>query len=136
MNLTPALLGLALYILIWQKLPEWGTLFNTILSKMPRPIQTLYRDWQCPYCVGFWFGLALHAVTGIWTLPALIELSTHWGALGIVSAWFLDALATGTLILVGKMTIDAMSFAAIKGVLLRTEFMASQKDTGKSDTKT
>lgn len=129
MNITPALVGLALYILVWQKLPEWGTLFTTVLSKMPQPVQTLYKDWQCPYCVGFWLGLSLHAATGIWTLPALAELPAYWGITGLIIAWFFDALVTGTLILMGKLAIDAVSFVAIKGVVARTEFMAQMKSS-------
>lgn len=127
MNITTPLIGLALYILIWQKLPEWGTLFNTVLGKMPKPIRVLYKDWHCPYCVGFWMGLALHAVTGLWTLPALADLPTYWGRFGIPVGWFLDALVTGTLMLIGKLAIDAISLPAIKGVVQREAFMESRK---------
>ena len=64
MSFHLALMGISLYILIWEKLPEWGTWFNALLAKLPQPLQTLYQQWRCAYCAGFWIALALHAVTG------------------------------------------------------------------------
>ena len=108
LNFTNVILGIALYILIWESLPEWGGWFNAILKKMPVPFQSLYEMWRCAYCVGFWMGLGLHATTGIWTLPALAELPAYWGHAAPVISWFLDALATATLIYVGKLIIDVI----------------------------
>jgi hypothetical protein len=122
MNVTLAVLGLSLYILIWEKLPEWGGWFNAALKRLPGPLQTLYEQWRCPYCVGFWTALVLHAVTGIWTLAALAELPAYWGAAAPVIAWFFDALATATLIYVGKISIEAIGLPAMKGYMMKKEF--------------
>jgi hypothetical protein len=127
MTITNALIGLALYLLIWEKLPHWGSWFNATLRRLPRPLQTLYEQWRCPYCVGFWMALVLHAVTGQWTLPALAELPSYLGPAAVFVGWFLDALATGTLILVGKLLVDAIGLPAIKGHVLKEEFMKTKQ---------
>lgn len=129
MNPTPAILGIALYILIWEKLPEWGSWFNALLNRLPRPLQTLYEQWRCPYCVGFWMGLALHGATGLWTLPALAELPAFWGPAAPWIGWGLDALATGTLMLVGKIALEAIGLPAMKGYMMKTEFMEYRQST-------
>ena len=36
MDFTTSLLGFALYLLIWEKLPDWGTWFTTFLRALPR----------------------------------------------------------------------------------------------------
>ncbi|MCZ4279615.1 hypothetical protein O4H49_02420 [Kiloniella laminariae] len=123
MNFTPALVGFALYILIWEKLPEWGNWFNWILQRLPKPLQTLYAQWRCPYCVGFWMALALHGATGLWTLPALANLPGFWGSAAPLVGWFLDALATATLILICKLTLEAIGLPAMKAHSMRQEFM-------------
>jgi hypothetical protein len=128
MDFTPAIIGLAAYLLVWEKLPTWGTWFNATLKRLPTPLQTLYEQWRCPYCVGFWMGLAIHAATGLWSLPALAQMPEYWGAIGMPVSWFLDALATGTLILIGKLTLDAISLPAIKGHVQREAFMKSLAD--------
>ena len=128
MNVTNALIGLALYLLIWEKLPTWGTWFNAILSRLPKPLQTLYEQWRCPYCVGFWMALALHALTGLWTLPSLASMPEHLGPVTPFIAWFCDALVTGTLMLVGKLALDAIARPAIMGHQFKEAFMASLKD--------
>lgn len=136
MNFTTALLGVALYILIWEKLPEWGGWFNAILRKLPEPLQSLYEQWRCPYCVGFWMGLALHAITGVWTLPALAELPAYWGPAAPALGWFLDALATATLIYAGKIILDAIGLPAMKGFMMKDDFMKSfDGDTDASEEK-
>ncbi len=122
MDLTTTLIGFSFYILIWEKLPEWGTWFNALLKWLPRPIQALYEQWRCPYCVGFWMALALHAATGLWTLPVLENLPLFWGALGPVIGWFLDALATGILILICKLSLDAIGLPAMKAYMMKAEF--------------
>lgn len=125
MNITLALIGVSLYILIWEKLPEWGNWFNTGLKWLPAPLQSLYEQWRCAFCVGFWMGLALHAVTGHWTLPALSTLPSFWGA--PVIGWFLDALVTATLIYVGKFIVDAVSWPAMRGYQMKQEFLRNRK---------
>ena len=127
MNLTPALLGIALHILIWEKLPEWGGWFNALLARLPAPLQTLYEQWRCPYCAGFWIGLALHAATGLWTLPALAELPAFWGAAAPALGWTLDALATATVILTGRIALEAVGLPAMKGFMMKGEFMKNLK---------
>ena len=128
MTITNALIGLALYVLIWMKLPEWGTWFNAILKRLPAPLQTLYEQWRCPYCVGFWMALVLHALTGTWTIPGLADMPAFLGPAAQPIGWFFDALATGTLMLFGKLALDAIGLPAIKGHQLREDFMKSLKD--------
>lgn len=123
-NLELALMGLALHILIWSKLPEWGTWFSKLIGLLPKPLRQLYEDWQCPYCFGFWAALALHGLTGIQTLPALFGTS-HLGLAGIIIAWFLDALATATLIYFGSHLLGTLSWGAAKGYFAAQEFKAS-----------
>ena len=125
MNFTPALIGLAAYTLIWEKLPTWGTWFNAILTRLPRPPQTLYEQWRCPFCVGFWMGLVIHAATGLWSLPTLAQLPAYWGVFALPLGWTLDALATGTLMLIGKIALDAIGLPAMKSHMMRDEFMKS-----------
>ncbi|MEE8555794.1 MAG: hypothetical protein V3T00_08025, partial [bacterium] len=83
MNLELALIGLAVHILVWDKLPEWGDWFPKLISVLPRPLRGLYEGWQCPYCFGFWIAIALHAITGIQTLPALSAMPAYWGLAGL-----------------------------------------------------
>lgn len=127
MNITLALVGLSLYILIWEKLPEWGTWFNRGLNRLPKALQTLYEQWRCAFCVGFWIGLVLHLVTGLWTLPALSALPGYWGSAAPVIGWFLDALATATLIYLGKFIVDAVGWPALQGYLMKQEFLKNRK---------
>ena len=102
------LMGLAIYLLFWDKLPSWGTWFNWTLDKMPRPAQYLYKKWNCAYCSGFWIGLALHGATGIWFLPDLQSLPNYWGLAGPVIGWLLDALAVATVVLISKILMDVL----------------------------
>lgn len=106
MHIEIPLLGLALYLLFWDKLPNWGTLFNRILERMPGFVQYLYKKWHCAYCSGFWLGIVLHATTGIWFLETLQTLPDFWGPAGVYVGWFLDALATATAIFISKMLMD------------------------------
>ena len=108
MNYEIPLMGLAIYLLFWDKLPQWGTWFNWILAKMPRPIQYLYEAWKCPYCSGFWLGLALHATTGLWFLPKLAYLPGYWAPVDPIIGWFLDALSVGLVVLVSKFFVDVL----------------------------
>ena len=106
MHIEIPLLGLALYLLFWDKLPNWGTWFNWIVGHMPRCVQYLYTKWHCAYCSGFWLGLALHGITGMWFLPELQTLPHYWGPAGPFIGWFLDALAVATVIFISKTLFD------------------------------
>jgi hypothetical protein len=105
------LLGLAIYLLFWDKLPSWGTWFNRILDKMPGFIKYLYKCWNCAYCSGFWIALALHWATGIWFIDQLQTLPSFWVPLDGVVGCFLDALAAATVIYVAKTFIDLLKAA-------------------------
>ncbi|MES0882451.1 hypothetical protein [Roseibium sp. SCP14] len=117
------LVGTAIHILVWEKLPEWGTWFQTLLRLLPQPLQTLYEQWRCPYCAGFWIALALHAVTGFWTIPALADLPSYLGLFREPVAWTLDALATATLIYVAVLAVKAIGLPAMRAHIMKEEFM-------------
>ncbi len=124
MHLEVALMGLAVHILIWDKLPEWGSWFPALIDRLPRPLRYLHDGWQCAYCFGFWISLSLHAFTGIWTLSALATID-HRAGFGTPAAWFLDALATGTVIYFARHALGTLSWGAAKGYFAKQEFMAS-----------
>ena len=126
-NFELVIMGYAIYLLFWEKLPEWGTLFNRLINLLPKPLQKLYADWRCPYCSGFWIALVLHALTGLQTLPALSAMPAYLGGAGLPLAWFLDALATAALVLVTHLAISAIAGPAIQGHKIKAEFMASMK---------
>lgn len=130
MNLTLALLGLSLYILIWEKLPDWGTWFNTLITHLPRPLAYLYQAWHCPFCFGFWAALALHGLTGLHTLPDLAAMSAsmteNLGQGATILVWFLDALATASLIMLGRLALHALAVPAIKGYQMTMAFKQSK----------
>ena len=123
-NFELAIMGLAVHILIWSKLPEWGSWFSKLIGLLPSPLRKLYEGWHCPYCFGFWAALALHAFTGIWTLPALSSIP-DLGIVGLIIVWFLDALATATLIYFGSHLLGTLSWGAAKGYFATQEFKAS-----------
>ncbi|MEX3011289.1 hypothetical protein [Hoeflea sp. TYP-13] len=123
MSFELVLIGISIHILVWEKLPEWGTWFNTLLGKLPQPLQTLYAQWRCAYCAGFWIALALHAATGLWTIPALASLPGYWGPLSPFVGWFLDALASAALIVAGVITLRAIGLPAMKSYLMKDDFM-------------
>lgn len=133
-DFTPALIGFALYLLIWEKLPDWGTWFVKLLNLLPGFLKTLYEQWVCAYCVGFWLGLMVHWVTGLWTIEALRDLPEFWGPAGPAIGWFLDALATGTIIYFLKNILDAIRLPAMKANMMRDDYIkfweekANQKD--------
>ncbi|MDE1463678.1 hypothetical protein [Spartinivicinus poritis] len=128
MNLTLALMGLAIYILLWEKLPDWGEWFNWIIDRLPKPLSYLYEAWHCPYCFGFWISLFLHGITGIQTIPDLATMPVYLGGAGVAIGWFLDALATATLIMLGHLLLNAIAVPAIKGHQMTTEFRLSFKN--------
>lgn len=117
------LIGAAIHILIWQKLPEWGSWFNALLAKLPRPLQTLYSQWHCAYCAGFWIALVLHALTGFWSIPALADLVGTMRGFGMPLAWFLDGLASAMLIYLTVLATKAIGLPAMKAHLMSKDFM-------------
>ncbi len=119
------LIGTAVHILIWEKLPEWGSWFNTLLQMLPRPLQILYEQWRCAYCAGFWIALVLHALTGFWTIPALAHLPGNLGVISLPVGWTLDALASATLIYFAVLSIRAIGWPAMQAHLMRKDFMAT-----------
>jgi hypothetical protein len=133
MNLTLALLGLSLHILIWEKLPDWGNWFNIIIKHLPKPLAYLYEGWRCPFCFGFWAALALHGLTGLHTLPDLAVMSAsmtdNLGQGAIIIVWFLDAIATATLIMLAQLCLNALAVPAIKGYQMTMAFRQSFKET-------
>ncbi|MES0811191.1 hypothetical protein ABLO27_17015 [Roseibium sp. SCPC15] len=130
------LMGTAIHILVWEKLPEWGTWFQSLLRLLPQPLQTLYEQWRCPYCAGFWIALVLHALTGLWTIPALAELPAYLGVLREPVAWLLDALATATLIYATVLTVKAIGLPAMRAHMLKEDFMKTAfKDQAPNDAK-
>jgi hypothetical protein len=125
MTFELVLIGTAIHILIWDKLPEWGTWFNRLLAALPDPLKTLYGQWRCAYCAGFWIALTLHALTGFWTLPALAALPAHLGIAAAPLGWLLDALASATLIYISVITLNALRLPAMKAHMMKQEFMKS-----------
>ena len=125
MTFELVLMATAIHILVWEKLPEWGTGFNTMLGHLPRPVRTLYEQWRCPYCAGFWIALVLHGVTGFWTIPALSNLPSYLGVLRIPVGWTLDGLATATLIYAAILSLKAIGLPAMKAHKMKAEFMQS-----------
>ncbi|WP_199611656.1 hypothetical protein [Flocculibacter collagenilyticus] len=115
MNIELALMGLAVYILIWEKLPDWGNWFNWIIHRLPKPLAYLYEAWHCPFCFGFWVALLLHALTGMMTISGLSAMPEGLGVIASPIGWFLDALVTALLIMIGKLLLSAIAVPAIKG---------------------
>lgn len=134
MTFELTLLGTAIHILIWEKLPEWGTWFKTLISLPPSPLRTLYEQWHCPFCAGFWIALALHWMTGFWTIPELNELSTRLGTVGTPVAWILDALATATLIYTAIIALKAAGLPAMKAHMMKEDFLTSAFGDGSATT--
>ncbi len=125
MTFELVLIGTAIHILIWEKLPDWGTWFTAFIAALPRPLRSLYEQWHCPYCAGFWIALALHALTGFWTLPDLATLPSTLGVAAPPVGWFLDALATATLIYAAILSLRAIGLPAMKAHMMKEEFMKS-----------
>ncbi|ABC29267.1 hypothetical protein HCH_02460 [Hahella chejuensis KCTC 2396] len=132
MDFSAALVGLGIYLLLWEKLPDWGTWFNRFIASLPRPLVKLYEDWRCPYCSGFWIALALHGLTGMTTLGAAFHPPFEAAWLTTPTLWFLDALATATLILFGKLMLNALSGPALKGHQMTMEFKQARAEKTKS----
>lgn len=135
MSLELVLIGTSVHILIWDKLPEWGTWFKGLLAMLPRPLQTLYQQWHCAFCAGFWIALALHGLTGVWTVPNLANLPGLPGWLATPTGWFLDALATATLIYAAVILLRAIGLPAMKAHMMKDEFIKSAFGADQQDHK-
>ena len=125
MTIENLILGTALYFLIWEQLPHWGTWFGRILAALPTPLQTLYEQWRCPFCVGFWIGLTLHGATGRYLFPAFADLPATWGAFALPLGWFFDALCFAILNKGGVLVINAISYPAILGHQKKRDFLSA-----------
>lgn len=128
-NIPNLILGVSIHMLFWEHLPHWGTWFNAILKVLPKPLQTLYEQWRCPYCAGFWLGLAIHAITGAWFVPSFAELPDYWGSLAGPLSWFLDALTFAVLNKLGVLIINAVGYPAIIGYAKKQEFFAAKAES-------
>lgn len=126
MSFEAALIGAAIHLLFWEKLPEWGTWFNRFIAALPAPLRTLYAQWRCPYCAGFWIALCLHGATGLSTLAALDVLPAFWGELAAPLGWFLDALVTAVLIQFIVLALGAIRLPAMHAMMLKKEFMKAR----------
>ena len=133
MSFSTALIGLSIYILFWEKLPEWGNWFNWLVAQLPKPLAYLYQAWHCPFCFGFWADLAIHGLTDMWTINSLSSMPTYLGDYGIAIAWGLDALATATLIMFGQLCLNAIAVPAIKGYQMTQAFKASFNEPEQSN---
>ncbi len=127
MDLTLTLTGLSIYILIWEKLPDWGTWFNTLVTHLPRPLAYLYQAWHCPYCFGFWVALLLQGATGLKTFPAFARMPDYLGPFGTPLGCFLDALATAMLIMSASLILKAIAGPAIRGHEMTMAFKEARK---------
>lgn len=127
MAIENLLLGIAIHQLFWEHLPHWGTWFTRALKLLPHPLQTLYEQWRCPYCAGFWIGLAVHATTGTYLFAGFAELPAFWGSLGTPLAWFMDALVFAALNKLGVLTVHAIGLPALKGHQAKEAFLAAKK---------
>ncbi len=123
MNFELVLMAVAIYILVWEKLPEWGTWFNSFIAVLPRPLRALYQQWHCPYCAGFWIALVLHGLTGFWTIPDLASLPNYLGATATPIGWGLDALASATLVYAAIISLRAIGLPAMKAHMMKEDFM-------------
>ncbi|MFW8593223.1 hypothetical protein [Cribrihabitans neustonicus] len=126
MTFELVLIATAVHILIWEKLPEWGSWFNSLIAALPRPLRKLYDQWHCPFCAGFWIALLLHGLTGLWTIPALAELPAFLGAAAPLVGWGLDALASAVLIYAAIIGLKAIGLPAMKAELMKEEFMRAK----------
>ncbi|SHG88465.1 hypothetical protein [Cognatishimia maritima] len=133
LNIPTLILGVSLHMLLWEHLPHWGTWFSRLLGVLPRPLQTLYEQWRCPYCAGFWIGLLLHAVTGQWFIAGFVQLPEFWGPAAVPLSWFIDALAFAALNKFGVLTLTALAYPAMLGHQAKEEFMAKMSAKSTDD---
>lgn len=122
MTYENALLGVSVHMLLYQHLPYWGTWFNRVLRALPKPLQTLYQQWECPYCCGFWIALAMHSVTGNWMFPIFADLPPVLG-------WFADGLAFAVICKWAILLQFAVTSPAIEGRQKQQEIIAAKAKT-------
>ena len=127
MNFEITFMGLAIYLLVWEKLPEWGNWFDRMIQWLPSILKSLYEGWRCPYCSGFWISLLLQQLTGLQTLSSLQFGNELVLDMNYFVHRFLDALASATCILFLKLLLDAVSGYALKGYLAKKEFKEAMK---------
>lgn len=128
MNIELVLIAASLHILIWDKLPDWfGVWHDKVLHALPKSLQWLHEKWRCPYCAGFWMILVLHAITGIWTLPAMSDLPVAPAWLALVFGWFFDAMAGAILIVTLMLVIHALRLPGMRARQLEAEMSAEPK---------
>ena len=73
---------------------------KAISNKFPKPILHLWEGWTaCAFCGGFWLALALHALTGMQSMPVL-------SVLPLVLDWLPDGLVTAMLTLAAAVGVD------------------------------
>ncbi|MBO6792100.1 MAG: hypothetical protein JJ894_16355 [Dinoroseobacter sp.] len=123
MNWELVVLGASIFVLIWEKLPVWGTWFFRLIGILPTPVQRIYDQLNCPYCAGFWIALLLHGATGLWTFPLLADAFSSILVVGSLAAWFLDALASALLIHALVLAIRGLSYPATRAHLLSVELI-------------
>lgn len=126
MNYEILILGVSIHLLFYEHLPHWGTWFGRALLLLPKPLQALYEQWRCPYCAGFWIGLALHGMTGAWLFPFFGALPGFWGFAALPLGWFLDALAFALLNKLGVLLVNAIGLPALLGHAKKQEFFAER----------
>ncbi|AZZ98678.1 hypothetical protein [Pseudoalteromonas sp. R3] len=128
MTLSLVLMGLSIHVLVWEKLPDWGSWFNALVERLPAPLAYLYSAWHCPYCFGFWAALILQLLTGVYTLPELTTLTESYGLAGTMIGMSLDALVTALLMMIGSLALKALALPAIKGHELTQAFKAGMSE--------
>ncbi len=121
-NITAPLITLSLYILIWEKLPYWGTWFNALLDRSPRWVRVLYAQWRCPFCVAFWIALLLRFLLGLSTLPDLQVMASNEGWPIRILIVFFDCLSCATLVYIGQLLISAVLASTLRGYELRADY--------------
>lgn len=126
MNIENILLGISVHMLFWEHLPHWGTWFKRVLAVLPKPVRGLYEQWRCPYCAGFWIGLAVHWATGEWLFDGFANLPAFWGAAGMGVGWFLDGLVFALMNKLGVLAVHAISYPALKGHQAKEAFLAKK----------
>jgi len=129
MNIEIVIIGAAIHILFWEKLPEWGTLFSRIVAALPQPLKQLYKDWHCAYCAGFWIALVLHGLTGMFLFPTLENVTFHLGVAGQPIAWILDALGAAAMIYFASLGVKAIGLPAMKAHQMKADFLKSLKES-------
>ena len=60
-----------------------------------------------------------------WSLPAIAQQPYFRSAFVLPLGWTLDALATGTLMLIGKIALDAIGLPVTMGHMMHEEYMKS-----------